>query len=83
MEQLGKMRKQNHCARKTPPSRDGPPRTLEKSAWRAPSARTTQSLTEGYGPASRVAGALVSMRRGNKPPRALPRRLGATTGRYP
>jgi hypothetical protein len=81
-EQLGKMRKQNHCTRKTPPSRDGSPRTLENSTWRIPTARTIQSLTEGPGPANRVAGALVSMRRRSKPPRTLPRRLGATAGRY-
>jgi hypothetical protein len=44
-EQLAKMRKQNHCAWKSPISRKGSPRTLGKSARRTPSARTTQSLT--------------------------------------
>jgi hypothetical protein len=49
-EQLGKMRKQNHCARKTPLFKKGPPRTLGKSSWRTPSARTARSLTKGLGP---------------------------------
>jgi hypothetical protein len=77
VKQLGKMRKQNHYTRKTPPSRDGSPHTLEKSAWRIPSTRTTQSLTEGPRPTSHVAEALVSMHRRSKPPRTLPRRLEA------
>jgi hypothetical protein len=82
-EQLGKMRKRNHCAWKTPLfSRKGSPRTLEKSAWRTPSAQTTQSLTKGPGPTSHVTKALASMRRKGKPPRSLPRRLGATAGGY-
>jgi hypothetical protein len=53
-----------------------------KSAWRIPSARTTESLTEGPGPASHMAEALVSMRRRSKLPRTLPRHLRATVGRY-
>jgi hypothetical protein len=75
------MRKRNHCARKTPFFKKGPPRTLGKSSWRAPSARTTQSLTKGLGPTSHVAEALASMRR-CEPPCSLPRRLGATVGGY-
>jgi hypothetical protein len=63
-------------------SRKGSPRTLEKSAWRTPSARTTQSLTKGLGPMSHVTKALASVRKKGKPPRSLPRRLGATPGGY-
>jgi hypothetical protein len=81
-EQLGKLRKRNHCARKTPFFKKEPPRALGKSSWRTPSARTTQSLTEGLGTTSHVAEALASMRRRGKTPRSLPRRLGATAGGY-
>jgi hypothetical protein len=65
-----------------PFSRKGSPRTLEKSARRTPSARTTQSLTKGPGPTSHVTKVLASVRRKGKPPRSLPRRLGATAGGY-
>ena len=70
-------------ARGRPPfSRKGSLRTLEKSARRTPSARTTQSLTKGPGPTSHVTKALASVRRKGKLPRSLPRRLGGTVGGY-
>jgi hypothetical protein len=76
------MQKQNYCAQKTPFFKKRPPRTLGKSSWRTPSARTTQSLTKGLGPTIHVAEVLASMRRRGEPPRSLPRRLGATAGGY-
>jgi hypothetical protein len=78
----GKCESETTARRRPPFSRKGSPRTLEKSAWRTPSARTTQSLTEGPEPTSHVAEALASMRRRGKPPRSLPCRLGATAGGY-
>jgi hypothetical protein len=81
-EQLGKNAKAKPLRAENPTLRDGSSHTPEKSAWRIPSARATQSLTEGPGPASHVAKALVSMRRRSKPSRTLPRRLGAAAGRY-
>jgi hypothetical protein len=69
-EQLGKNAKAKPPRTGDPPSRDGSSHAPEKPARRVPSARATQSLTEEPRPASRMAGALVSMRRKNKPPRA-------------
>ena len=69
-EQLGKNAGAKTLRTGDPPSRDGSSHAPEKPARRVPSARATQSLTEEPGPASRMAGALVSMRRKNKPPRA-------------
>jgi hypothetical protein len=70
VEQLGKNAEAKPLRMGDPPSRGGSSHAPEKPARRVPSARATQSLTEEPGPASRMVGALVSMRRKNKPPHA-------------
>jgi hypothetical protein len=70
VEQLGKNAEAKPLRTGDPPSRGGSSHAPEKPARRVPSARATQSLTEEPRPASHMTGALISMRRKNKPPRA-------------
>jgi hypothetical protein len=69
-EQLGNNAEAKPPRMGDPPSRDGSSHAPKKPAQRVPNARATQSLTKKPGTASRMAGALVSVRRKNKPPHA-------------